>query len=735
MRINNVFRRRFSFSATMYVCGINAVLCAAWSVSHASDAPAVQGEDLNTIVVTAEKREERLQDVPIPISVVNTQSLQDNNQVRLQDFYTQVPSVTVTPGTWSTGITIRGITTGQAVGTTPTVGITVDDLPFGSSIVTFVPELDPGDLERIEVLRGPQGALYGSSSMGGVIRYVTADPSTDSVSGRVESGASSIYNGAELGYTFRASVNMPLSDNFAVRVSGFTRQDPGFIDNTLLGINGINEDRANGARLVALWRPTDTLSIKLSSLYQDIRGDGSDFELNGPGSPGQYQQSFVKGVGNYDNRSQNYGLVVKDKVGIFDLTSVSGYSAYSFSNGLDYSSALGFLSNQFFGVNGAPLFGFYTNTKLDQEFRVSFSLGRLDTTVGAYYTHEYVSPAVQILDATNPISGAFAGQLFHVAYGYGYDEYAGFTDLTYHFTDQFALEVGGRESHIDDTYNAYNWTGPYGAAFVCGADPCSTPAQKSSSSPFTYLASPQFKITPDLMVYARVASGYRSGGPNATGPGIPPEYQPDKTYNYEIGTKDDFLDHKLSVDASIYYIDWKNIQTGLQDPISHLVYTGNAGTAKSEGVEVQVESRPLQGLTISSWLAWSEAIITSVPANLSGLSLAPGDRLPYSPRVSGNVAVNQEFALSGELKGFVGGTVSYVGNRYDTFEGTAERPYLPPYAKTDLRTGVKHGTWTVNLYANNVTNKRGLLSGSLVGQPGYYYIQPRLLGFTVSSTF
>ena len=138
-----------------------------------------------------------------------------------------------------------------------------------------MPDFDPGDLQRIEVLRGPQGTLYGASSVGGLVNFVTVDPSLAGVSGRLEAGGNSVQNGSELGYTFRGSVNVPLSSDFAVRASAFTRQDPGYIDDPVLGLKGVNEDRASGGHLAALWQPSETFSLKLSALYQTITGNGT----------------------------------------------------------------------------------------------------------------------------------------------------------------------------------------------------------------------------------------------------------------------------------------------------------------------------------------------------------------------------------------------------------------------------------------------------------------------------
>src|SRR5262249_42603109 len=155
---------------------------------------------------------------------------------------------------------------------------------------------------------------------------------------------------------------------------------------------------------------------------------------------------------------------------------------------------------------------------------------------------------------------------------------------------------------------------------------------------------PQFKLSPDLMMYARFASGFRPGASNLVTPGIPPQSDPDKTENYEIGMKGDFLDHRLSVDASLYYIHWKNIQISLVAPISSGEYFPNGGSAKSEGVELSIEARPADGLTIDAWATYDDAALTQAfPTGSTGYGM-PGDRLPNTPRFSGHIAVNEDFA-------------------------------------------------------------------------------------------
>jgi iron complex outermembrane recepter protein len=762
MSIDATIRR---VSVVVCVAGALSGSFVATRAAHAADSTTATGDStedaksapptLMEVIVTAQKREERLQDVPIPVTALSGDTLAENNQTKIEDFYTKIPGLSISPGVFTfQNISIRGISTGSTTSAS-TVGIMVDDVPYGSAQHLFIPDIDPGDLARIEVLRGPQGTLYGASSMGGLIKFVTTEPSSSGVSGRLEAGTDTVYNGAQPGYSFRGSVNLPLNDVLAVRVSGFTRLDPGYIDNPVTGQNGINEDRANGGHIALLWHPSGDLSLNLSALYQQTRGTGtSDSNLDtngyvGPPLSGHLQQNYVPGVGPYEREAQAYSAVFKDKIGAVDLVSVTGYNVYAVRDSFDDTNALGSLT-QFgvpgtaftgFGVPGTPIFDFQKTSKLSEELRLSSSIGpHFDWLLGGFYTHEF-SPASQTVLAENPTTGAIAGQFLYTPFPSTYQEYAAFADLTYHITDRFDVQVGGRESKIHQTFNETY----FGVYDVCctptGVSPYTQPPENAKSSPFTYLLTPRLRLSNDLMLYARAASGYRPGGPNAAGLGVPAAYQPDKTKDYEVGAKGDLLDHEISFDASVYYIDWKNIQLGLTNPSTGIEYTGNASAAKSEGVELSTEIHPVTGLTIAAWVDYTDAELTEplpyAPPG-SGLPYGPaGSRLPDSARWTGNVSLDQDFRLPGKVMGFAGGSLSYVGARQDVFTATPEREYLPPYARLDLRGGVKYDLWTVNLYVNNVTNRDGLISGGLGnGVPySFWYIQPRTVGLSLVRTF
>jgi outer membrane receptor protein involved in Fe transport len=717
--------------------------------SVSKDDETQESNQLEEIVVTAQKRVERLQDVPIPVTAISADSLVNNNQVRIQDYYTRIPALSYTPGLFGQPfLVIRGITTGASSSANPPVGIMIDDVPYGSASGIGgggfgAPDIDPSDLARIEVLRGPQGTLYGAASIGGLFKFVTVDPSTERVSGRLQGSMSSVRNGDTVGYGLRGSVNLPLSETLAVRTSAFTREDPGYIDDPGLDRQGVNRANVEGGRLSALWRPSDLFSLKLSALLQDSEAHGLPYIQP---AIGELQQSFALHRLTIQNKSQAYSATALAKLGAFDLTMVSGYSRDKAHSIYDFTSLLDSATNEaLLGVSGTGTAYVIDHKpeKFTQEIRLSGRITpRMDGLLGLFYTHENAPNRESIL-AVNPVTGTTAARWVDFIIPATFTEYAAFADLTFHLTDRFDVQVGGRESRNRQTYFEED-IGPYADILLGVPSPIINPKVTTKDNAFTYLFTPQLKISPQLMVYARAASGYRPGGPNlsAIALAVPPHFAPDKALNYEIGAKGNFLNHALSLDASLYYIDWKDLQVQLRDPDSDLVYYANAGRAKSQGVELSFVVRPVRGLSISAWGAWNEAELTEAFPAGSKLHGTPGDRLPFSARFSGNLSVDQEFSITGTLSGSLGASLSYVGDRQGVFLASVggvppARQGYPSYSQLALNAGIRSESWTISVHVNNLTDRHGVLSGGkgFIYSDAFAYIQPRTIGLSLAKTF
>jgi iron complex outermembrane receptor protein len=542
---------------------------------------------LEEVLVTAQKKTERLEDVPVPVSVIDTQALTDNDLLMLRDLNGSVPSLAVTPGTQNgQSLTIRGISTG--VYGIPTVGITVDDVLLSGGAV--IPDFDPGDIARIEVLRGPQGTLYGADSIGGLLKYVTSDPSTKGFSGSIQSGTSTVYNGAELGYNFRGSVNVPISDTIAVSASAFKREDPGYIDDVLTGQNGVNKADTYGGRFAALWLPSDMFSLKLSALYQHMEGEEPVAYAPTPGYPittgiGDLQQKEFSGGGDYSRVFQLYSATMKAHFEGVDLISITGYNMTTARYSSDLTYLVGPSLQAELNLNsepGAQIAGPSADKIFSEEIRASSHFGtRFDWVLGAFFSRD-LSPAGEnsaIENAVTPVTGQYiANSYIYVFSATSLVDKAAFVDLTYHFTDSFDVQVGARESF--DT----SWSGD-ATYIVPGSSPTFYPGLSTTTvNAATYSFTPRYKVSNDLMVYSRIASGYQPGGPNGGygSPGVPQTYGAAKTWTYEVGLKSSQLDDRLSIDTSVYYIDWTGIQVNLQTAEA-TSFTGNAGCCKERG--------------------------------------------------------------------------------------------------------------------------------------------------------
>jgi iron complex outermembrane recepter protein len=686
------------------------------------------------VVVTAQKRIERLSEVPVPVTAITADTLVGSNQLRFQDYYSKIPGVSFSSGfRGESFIAIRGVTTGGL--THPTVGITVDDVPYGSSTLLgggySAPDFNPSDLARIEVLRGPQGTLYGANSMGGLIKFVTVDPSVETLNGKLQIGSTGVRNGDGLGYSVRGAVNVPLGDTFAVRASGFNVHDAGYIDDALHGIEGINESDSSGGLLASMWRPSESLSLKLTALVQNIDTEGSNLVYVQP-ALGDLQQAFIRSAGEFNRNIQAYGATLRADLGPTELTSITGYGINEFTAINDRSQSRGALANQLFGVTGAVLTDDNQAKRFTQEVRLAFPLGkRVEWLIGGFYTDESTRWQQNTL-AADPATGLPVGALLLNRFPTSYEERALFTNITFSITDRFDIQLGARGIDNEQSYSAVT-SGPLAGGGAI------TPKLTSEEDAFTYLVTPRFRISPDLMVYARLASGYRPGGvnPGAETFGLQRDFDKDETENYELGVKAVVLSRMLSLDASVYYIDWQDIQLSVLDPVSRLSYTTNASRAKSRGVELSAEAKPVEGMTIAAWTAWNDAELTEAfpPTSLSfGRA---GDRLPYTSRFSGHLSFDQAFSLSSDVTGFLGGSFSYIGDRQSVFTGSALRQEFPSYTQLDVRAGLELGPWAASLFANNVTDKRGILSGGLgTAYPfAFSYIQPRTLGLSVTRTF
>lgn len=693
-------------------------------------------EVLEEVVVTAQKREQNIQDVPIPVSVLQGDALIATNSVNLRDFFSSVPGISYNESGVLSAPVIRGVTTGGA--DNPATTTTIDGTPFGTSTSIgggFTPiEIDPSDLSRIEVLRGPQGTLYGASSLGGLINYVTIEPSLTEFGGRVTAGAQTTENGVGVGHSLRASLNAPLSNTFAVRTSGFVRHEDGFIDDPVHNEEGVNDADSYGMRVAALWQPSDDFSLNLNAIYQDLELAGN--QVDGKAPEGSLVNSTV--FPNYFGSNSEITFLSatgRASLGDVDLTSISAYTRATIDSRMNFVLFAAFLGAP--GADAAPYQVVNDIEKFSQELRLSGAWGeRVNWLLGAFYTKEEVEHT-EFITSGDQLSGAFIaprGDIYETFFPSTYEETAAFANFSVHLSDRFDVELGARYSANEQSQSSVQ-DGSLNDLLAPSPCPCVYAPTGSEDESFTYSIAPQFHISSDLMIYTRIATGYRPGGPNYNAlPGGPhPTVGPDTTTNYELGIKGDLIADLLSIDASIYRIDWDDVQVTAQDSCTGcLVYNVNGGTGQIDGVELALTLRPADGLTLAGWAAYIDARMTEV-APAVNIGASPGDPLPLSAEWTGNLSADYEFPVGNALTGNLGATVLYVGDRLTRFAGADGIP-MDAYTQLDLRAGIEADRWQLNAFVRNATDKSATLFTFFDGS--YSTItRPRVVGISFSTEF
>ena len=726
------------------------------------------------VVVTAQKRTEAIAEIPASVTVVPEQLLEQQHVDDFKDLLPLVPGLSLTetrPG--STRVTLRGINTG---GVASTIGIYFDDVPFGSSTGLANGSISAGDFDtfdvaRVEVLRGPQGTLYGASSLGGVLKFVPNRPRNDRFEARLLGSAETVDNG-DPGYSVTGMANVPLGAKAAVRASGFYRSDSGFIDsignnpvpslatpgvNVISGTrvaNGLNALDRFGGRLAVLVEPSKRFSVTVGAQIQDIDTDASSVVDADPRSleplnPTPVQSSYQKEFN--DTKYRVYNGTIDGDLGPARLQSVTSYGTFetdfqsdlAIATNLTGGPPLSALVTQLFGnARTRPLSAVLPQTtstdKFTQELRlVSAKSKAFDWLVGGYYTNEdsAIKQKITAVEAGTDDVATGIPILADVALDSTYEEIAGFANATWHATPRFDLALGGRLSHNKQVASQRS-DGPLAGG------PAQFDDVKSSESPFTFSFAPRFEIGKSASIYGRVATGFRPGGPNVLPPAapasVPRTYDSDRLTSYEVGLKAGGRPaDKFSLDLAGYYLDWEDIQLFLI--VNNFGINGNGGTASSKGFEIAASAFPTSGLTLSVNAAYTDAKLTQdTSASVGGKD---GDPLPYVPDWSFGLNADYEWTVKSRTRTYVGGSLGYTGERPVAFNNRAADGSIrraDSYVSLNLRAGAYHGRWSVELYGKNLTNDLGVTSigtaGPLPnGALGLSLTRPRTIGLSVGT--
>ncbi|CAM3270079.1 Outer membrane receptor proteins, mostly Fe transport [Sphingomonas antarctica] len=732
------------------------------------DAAALSARDATSpdIIVTAQKREQLLIDVPQSITVVSGDALENQQATNFQDYLKLVPGLQLNQSTPGAGrLVLRGLNTG---GVASTVGVYVDETPFGSSTALangaiLAGDFDTFDVARVEVLRGPQGTLYGASTLGGLLKYVTNAPVLGKFEGRARASVEDTKGGAT-SYHGNAVINLPLGDTLALRASGFYNRNGGWIDS--IGTtatdgfgyslkadtqSNINDSKTYGGRASLLFKPSDKLDVRLTAFLQNIRADAASTVESDPNSLAtlygrQTQSQFSPTFTNIDYRV--YNGVINADLRFATLTSSTSYATQKQTLRTDATFNLSGIVR---ALLGAPANDFVlnqrtNNRKFTEEVRLaSASNDFFEWLIGGYYNNE---KAVLLQDyaaytpgTTNVI--AFPFVLGHVDLRSKYKEYAGFANATLHLGERFDVDFGGRYSHNNQV------AGQSAAGVLAGNVPVNSNL-RSSDNVFTYSVAPKIKFGERASLYARVAKGYRPGGPNVIAPnapaGTPASFDPDTVVSYEVGAKGETTDHSFGIDLALFHIDWKNIQ--LLTVVNNFGVNINGSSARSNGVEFTATLRPTRGFTTSLNGAFTDAKLTGdAPALVGGRA---GDRLPYAPKYS--VALNSDYdwSLGGDLRASIGGSVRVLSKQTAGFDATfrAARGYqrqIPSFTTVDLHAGLDFGRFGIQAYVRNLNNAEGKTSAGVPTANGLAVnpngavttgvIRPRTIGLSLSAGF
>ena len=681
---------------------------------------------IEEVIVTATKRNERLQDAPVSINAIEGDRLQELGITSFADFAQLVPGMNVAgssaPGVGT--IIIRGLYSGNFQ-TSTTTATYIGETPFTANAALSLsglinPDPDLLDLERIEVLKGPQGTLYGASSLGGLIRLIPKEPDPTKSSSEVRVDGSGESDGG-YGGAGRVSVNVPLAENAAIRINGFYKDDPGFTTNLETGHHNLGNTHAEGGSLALKVIFSDRWDAKVSGLYEDSRTHGFQWQSNAPGTGtplyGEREYSYA-----YDGDVHSRLVLLEStsnyRFDVGTLTGTLSYGNYAIDIYRDFTKVYGFVDTFFAPPGALP-----ANTtvlgmtgpnagKTTGEVRFAANrIGHFEYLGGVFFTHEDTQYPVSIANESPP-----GVPIQTPAYRYigdinslnSYKEYAGFGDATYYITDDVDLTGGLRYSHNTQQIQV--------EIVQPGMLPLPPSLDDFSSSSTLYQASLRWRPNADLSLYVRAANGYRPGGTQTLvgTASVPHSYTPDTTETVETGLKGQVANRRLSYELAAYHTDWKDIHlTALTNGVGYVL---NGGDAKVDGVEGQLDWGDSSGLKAGVAAAYSNARLTSISADsAASIHARVGDPLPGAPRFSAVAHADYFHALTDRVTGFAGASLTYQGDKNSSYPGNlSDVNYnMPGYALLDLRTGVLWSNYTVDFRVENVANRNGV-TGSYV---------------------
>jgi len=706
------------------------------------------------IVVTATRRETSIQSTAASINAFSGQKLAEMGYNNVGQFIDSVPGVTaVAEGPGNTRIIIRNVATSTQESGSPTTATYFDDFALGNSgsNIRLI------DVERVEVLKGPQGTLYGRSAMGGIVRYISNKPNTEEIEGGINIYSSDVTDGGT-NYGGHGYLNLPISDVFAIRMAGYYYNNAGFIDNVELGVKDHNKEETFGGRIAAHWDVSDTFTVDFTYLNQEV--DGAPNWVTTTRDPGGLNVPFDEGPDipfDIEARTSVAGVIQKEisKQRLMNLKLENDFESFTatfLATRTDDEFGFVFDQREFlglpFGCVCDALPSDSDNYRIDQqtdilELRlVSSGEDAVDWIFGLYY-EDSKTREDQIITWYGPDLSAFGGLLsflgneailFDNITERTSEEKAAYGEVGFNITSDTKLTVGYRYSKIESSDELTRGEG--GLYQALGRDlnlgiPFTTDENVS-----TYKIALEHSFNDDVFAYASATSGYRRGGVNpATLNSDASAFDSDTLWNYEVGLKTVWLDGRLIANVAAYYLDYNDIQLVVQDPVTFVRGTQNVGKARISGLELGLNLQVNEYIDVSFNGSLSDPELREdVPGGDTGLK---GDRLPGSAKESFTIAANLNLPLNDGLDIFGNITYKYVGNRYNSFNLDLDVE-LPSYQMMDVRLGVRSEEgYSVSLFAHNLFDEAAIF---VIDRQGPFFEsvptnRPRTIGINVTYDF
>lgn len=684
---------------------------------------------LEEVVVTAQRRAESIQEVPVSITAFSALQIERSGFNKLDDYATRIPNLAFSASSSSStdaalAITVRGV---YGLNTT---GFYIDDSPL-------VQALNPRvvDLERIEVLRGPQGTLYGARSMGGTVRLITIQPNLDEVSGRVHAVGSSTTDGTG-NYSVDAAVNIPvIKQSLGMRALAYFQHDGGFIDRAprddapapFRVRKDVNDEDIKGIQLSGLWSLAGgDLTIAPRFMYENVERGGrtqADFTADNRVNLRQFDLA--------EPSEQEWWLATLTATYRTETGTFLAASSW-FDRGFDDSEDFSEWTEAVFGVQSPSTTFAETDQEIfSQEVRfVSDWSGPLDLTAGVFY-QQLKSHWVFPVGSTN-IDG-LTSDGFHLDNFTEVTEKAGFAEVTWGISDRFRLILGGRWFDNEVDFHLIQ-----GGDFV---GPDQTFSGIQSETGFTPKVGVQYDIDDERMVYATASEGFRIGGVNFYSPllcdseidglglGDVTDFESDSLKSYEVGLKSRWLGGRLTANGAAFFVDWDDLQQR-QGLACGFALTVNAGAAELKGAELEFELAAGRGTQISLGLGYVDAEITD---NGGLVTVVEGQDLQNVPNFTWNVALDKDFQI-GTLPAFAHFDYGYTDDSWSGNNSPTTPLHRPSFAIANIRFGAQFGANEFTIFASNVFDEAAdysdmpPLAVQTPGRPRISVNQPRTLG-------